>query len=111
MEASNPTDSETANSSGKQSTAHSIQLQENKNTTNSVDALPTDEAPKEYATGLMLFLGMLSICMSTLLVGLELGIISTAIPGITDNFHRIQATLLMVDRSNHGLSVWTSPSR
>jgi len=110
MEASNPTDSETANSSGEQSTAHSIQLQENKNTTNSVDALPTDEAPKEYATGLMLFLVMLSICMSTLLVGLELGIISTAIPGITDNFHRIQdvgwygcATFLLVASSS---SMW-----
>lgn len=110
MEASNPTDPETADSSGEQSEAHSIQLQENKSLTNRVDILPDDEAPKEYATGLKLFLVMLSICMSTLLVGLELGIISTAIPGITDKFHRIQdvgwygcATFLLVASSS---SVW-----
>ncbi|KAF1936743.1 MFS general substrate transporter [Clathrospora elynae] len=33
---------------------------------------------------------MLAIGMSTFLVGIELGIISTAIPGITDKFHRVQ---------------------
>jgi MFS family permease len=50
----------------------------------------TDETPKDYATGPKLILFMLAIGMSTFLVGLELGIISTAIPGITDKFHRIQ---------------------
>ncbi|KAH9843464.1 MFS Mycotoxin efflux transport protein (either gliotoxin or aflatoxin) [Teratosphaeria destructans] len=58
---------------------------------------------KEYATGIKLVAVMLSICLNTALVGLELGIISTAIPGITDAFHRIQdvgwygcATFLLV---------------
>lgn len=108
MEASNPTDSETANSSGEQYAAHSIQS--HKNTANSIDVLPDDTTPKDYATGLKLFLVMLSICMSTLLVGLELGIISTAIPGITDRFHRIQdvgwygcATFLLVSSTS---SMW-----
>ncbi|OIW29104.1 putative MFS transporter [Coniochaeta ligniaria NRRL 30616] len=67
----------------------------------------TEDTAKDYATGLKLFLVMLSICMSTSLVGLELGIISTAIPGITDDFHRIQdvgwygcATFLLVASSS-----------
>jgi predicted MFS family arabinose efflux permease len=50
----------------------------------------TDDEPKDYASGLTLVLFMLAIGMSTFLVGLELGIIPTAIPGITDKFHRVQ---------------------
>jgi hypothetical protein len=50
---------------------------------------PSDE-PKDYSSGLKLVLFMLAMGMSTFLVGLELGIISTAIPGITDKFHRVQ---------------------
>ena len=66
--------------------------------------------PKEYASGLKLFTVMLSICLNTALVGLEMGIISTAIPGITDQFRRIQdvgwygcATFLLVASSS---SMW-----
>ena len=69
-----------------------------------------EEIAKEYASGVTLFLVMLSISMSTVLVGLELGIISTAIPGITDRFHRIQdvgwygcATFLLVASTS---SMW-----
>jgi MFS family permease len=43
----------------------------------------------EYATGLRLFLIMLTILMSTSLAAIEIGIIATAIPGITDTFHRL----------------------
>lgn len=49
---------------------------------------PSQEEP-EYATGLRLFLIMFTIFMSTLLAALEIGIIATAIPGITDDFHRL----------------------
>lgn len=43
----------------------------------------------EYATGLKLFLVMMSICMAALLTALEIGIIATAIPQITDEFHSL----------------------
>jgi MFS transporter, DHA2 family, glioxin efflux transporter len=43
----------------------------------------------QYITGFRLFLVMFTIFMSTLLASLEIGIISTAIPGITDEFHRL----------------------
>ncbi|KAF2813563.1 MFS gliotoxin efflux transporter glia [Mytilinidion resinicola] len=43
----------------------------------------------EYATGLRLVLIMVTIFMSTFLISLEIGIIATAIPGITDDFHRL----------------------
>ncbi|KAI4859040.1 putative MFS transporter [Hypoxylon rubiginosum] len=92
-------------SSSEPSAAPSIRSQRNDETT------ATDDAePKDYATGLKLFTVMLSICLNTALVGLELGIISTAIPGITDQFHRIQdvgwygcATFLLVASSS---SMW-----
>ncbi|KAL9082713.1 MAG: hypothetical protein Q9165_008812 [Trypethelium subeluteriae] len=90
MEASNPTDLETPNSSRRQSAADSVVNKHDKGLTSDANVSPGYEEPKEYAIGLQLFLVMLSICLSTLLVGLELGIISTAIPGITDKFHRIQ---------------------
>ncbi|KAH5303795.1 hypothetical protein HBI12_177270 [Parastagonospora nodorum] len=52
--------------------------------------LPTAETDEvEYATGLKLFLIMLTILMSTSLAAIEIGIIATAIPGITDTFHRL----------------------
>jgi MFS family permease len=43
----------------------------------------------EYVTGLRLSLIMLTILMSTSLAAIEVGIIATAIPGITDTFHRL----------------------
>ena len=43
----------------------------------------------EYATGLRLFLIMLTILTSTSLAAIEIGIVATAIPGITDDFHRL----------------------
>ncbi|KAJ5205193.1 hypothetical protein N7472_001641 [Penicillium cf. griseofulvum] len=60
-----------------------------------------------YITGLRLFLIMLTIFMSTLLAALEIGIIATAIPGITDDFHHLNdvgwygsATFLLVGSSS-----------
>lgn len=50
-----------------------------------VEAIP---AP-DYATGLRLFLIMFTLCMSGLLTALEIGIISTAIPAITDEFRAL----------------------
>ncbi|KOS37026.1 hypothetical protein ACN38_g12200 [Penicillium nordicum] len=46
-------------------------------------------AEPSYITGLRLFLIMVTIFMSTLLAALEIGIIATAIPGITDDFHQL----------------------
>jgi MFS transporter, DHA2 family, glioxin efflux transporter len=70
----------------------------------------TTPEPNEYASGLKLFTIMLSLSLNTALVGLEMGIISTAIPGITDQFRRIQdvgwygsATFLLVASSS---SMW-----
>lgn len=48
-----------------------------------------NEPQPEYATGLRLVLIMFTIFVSTILVSLEIGIISTAIPGITNAFHRL----------------------
>jgi MFS family permease len=47
-----------------------------------------DDSPG-YATGLRLFLIMLTILTSTSLAAIEIGIVATAIPGITDDFHRL----------------------
>lgn len=64
-------------------------------------------AEPSYITGLRLFLIMLTIFMSTLLAALEIGIIATAIPGITDDFHQLNdvgwygsATFLLVGASS-----------
>ncbi|KAE8350730.1 major facilitator superfamily domain-containing protein [Aspergillus coremiiformis] len=61
----------------------------------------------QYITGIRLFLIMFTIFMSTLLAALEIGIIATAIPGITDRFHRLDdvgwygsATFLLVGASS-----------
>ncbi|KAL8660349.1 MAG: hypothetical protein Q9202_006620 [Teloschistes flavicans] len=43
----------------------------------------------DYATGLRLFLIMFTLSMSGLLTALEIGIIATAIPAITDRFHAL----------------------
>ncbi|KAK6074521.1 major facilitator superfamily transporter [Seiridium cupressi] len=80
MDSSNPTNS---GSNGGHSAADSIQEKQN-----GIETLPTGEEP-EYATGWRLCFIMLTIFMSTLLFALEIGIISTAIPGITDDFHRL----------------------
>ncbi|KAH8423344.1 MDR family MFS transporter [Aspergillus melleus] len=52
------------------------------------DKGPNEPAP-EYATGTRLALIMFTIFVSTILVSLEIGIIATAIPGITADFHRL----------------------
>ncbi|KAJ5942246.1 hypothetical protein N7516_002414 [Penicillium verrucosum] len=64
-------------------------------------------AEPSYITGLRLFLIMVTIFMSTLLAALEIGIIATAIPGITDDFHQLNdvrwygsATFLLVGASS-----------
>lgn len=61
----------------------------------------------EYIAGVRLFLIMLTIFMSTLLAALEIGIIATAIPGITDDFQQLDdvgwygsATFLLVGSSS-----------
>lgn len=46
----------------------------------------------QYAEGFKLFLIMVSINMAALLTALEIGIISTAIPQITDEFHSLNDT-------------------
>nr|E1ACQ6.1 RecName: Full=Efflux pump notK; AltName: Full=Notoamide biosynthesis cluster protein K [Aspergillus sp. MF297-2]ADM34144.1 efflux pump [Aspergillus sp. MF297-2] len=43
----------------------------------------------EYATGFRLAAIMSTIFLSTLLAALDIGIVATAIPGITDDFHRL----------------------
>ncbi|ORY63942.1 putative MFS transporter [Pseudomassariella vexata] len=50
---------------------------------------PIAGAEPDYATGLRLLLIMFTIFLSTILAALEIGIIATAIPGITDEFHRL----------------------
>ncbi|KAL5358547.1 major facilitator superfamily domain-containing protein [Aspergillus floccosus] len=47
------------------------------------------ETPPEYATGIQLSLIIVTIFVSTILVSLEIGIIATAIPGITNDFRRL----------------------
>ncbi|KAJ5980493.1 Major facilitator superfamily domain general substrate transporter [Penicillium waksmanii] len=48
-----------------------------------------DDIPPEYATGVRLMLIMFTIFVSTILVSLEIGIIATAIPGITNDFRKL----------------------
>lgn len=80
MEESNPAAS---TSNGEHSPADSIQEKQDV----AVD-IPVSGEP-EYVTGLRLVLVMFTIFMGTLLIALEIGIIATAIPGITDRFHRL----------------------
>jgi MFS transporter, DHA2 family, glioxin efflux transporter len=47
-----------------------------------------DDEPK-YASGLQLWAIMSSIFLATLVAALDLGIVATAIPGITSDFHRL----------------------
>ncbi|KAF4209886.1 hypothetical protein CNMCM8980_006432 [Aspergillus fumigatiaffinis] len=49
----------------------------------------SNETAPEYATGMRLGLVMVTIFVSTILVSLEIGIIATAIPGITNDFRRL----------------------
>ena len=53
------------------------------------EAEPASDSATDYATGLRLFLIMFTLSMSGLLTALEIGIIATAIPAITDDFHAI----------------------
>ncbi|RAO74259.1 uncharacterized protein BHQ10_010271 [Talaromyces amestolkiae] len=56
-------------------------------------ALVNSDADKpEYATGIRLFLIIFTMNVSGLLTALEIGIIATAIPSITDNFHALNDT-------------------
>ncbi|KAI1583436.1 ProP Permease of the major facilitator superfamily [Pyrenophora tritici-repentis] len=55
----------------------------------SATASPTDKVEPEYLTGLRLGLVMFTIFVSTILVSLEIGIIATAIPGITNDFRKL----------------------
>ncbi|KAF2786819.1 MFS general substrate transporter [Melanomma pulvis-pyrius CBS 109.77] len=80
MEASSPAG---LAGNGEHSATNSIQEKQD-----GIVALPAGDGP-EYATGLQMFLIMFTIFMSTLLVALEIGIIATAIPGITDSFHQL----------------------
>ncbi|CAI7574023.1 unnamed protein product [Penicillium glandicola] len=48
-----------------------------------------DEIPPDYATGVRLILIMFTTFVSTILVSLEIGIIATAIPGITNDFRKL----------------------
>jgi len=95
MENSNLTDSAT-NGEQSASSENTPEKQEKK------DSLESEIEP-QYATGLRLFLIMLTIFMNTLLAALEIGIVATAIPAITDDFHRLDdvgwygsATFLLV---------------
>lgn len=89
---------------------NAISAAKNMASSNIDPASSQDDTPKEYIHGSTLTLFMLSIGLNTALVGLELGIISTAIPGITDAFHRIQdvgwygcSTFLLVASTS---SIW-----
>jgi MFS family permease len=55
----------------------------------STTASPSDKVNPEYLTGLRLGLVMFTIFVSTILVSLEIGIIATAIPGITSDFRKL----------------------
>ncbi|KAL6238454.1 hypothetical protein BDW75DRAFT_247213 [Aspergillus navahoensis] len=48
-----------------------------------------DDVVPEYATGFRLSAIMGTIFLGTLLAALDIGIVATAIPGITDDFHRL----------------------
>ncbi|KAL2831699.1 major facilitator superfamily domain-containing protein [Aspergillus cavernicola] len=48
-----------------------------------------DDMQPEYATGFRLSAILGTIFLSTLLAALDIGIVATAIPGITDDFHRL----------------------
>ncbi|RMZ39429.1 MFS transporter [Aspergillus flavus] len=50
---------------------------------------PNGTTEPEYVTGIRLGLIMFTIFVSTILVSLEIGIIATAIPGITNDFRRL----------------------
>ncbi|KAB8275835.1 major facilitator superfamily domain-containing protein [Aspergillus minisclerotigenes] len=50
---------------------------------------PSGKTEPEYVTGIRLGLIMFTIFVSTILVSLEIGIIATAIPGITNDFRRL----------------------
>ena len=81
MEGRNPTDSA---SNGEHSPAESDSVPKEKEQ-DGVEAVPVPD----YATGLRLFLIMFTLSMSGLLTALEIGIIATAIPALTDEFHAL----------------------
>lgn len=69
---------------GDQSAADSIRDKDG----GDVSPLPVEKV--EFASGFRLVLIMFTVLMSTLLTALEIGIIATAIPGITDDFNRLE---------------------
>lgn len=58
---------------------------ENHNNDTASDQASAEES--KYATGIRLWAIMSSICLATLVAALDLGIVATAIPGITSDFH------------------------
>jgi MFS family permease len=110
MEAANPPSS---TSNGDPSASGSLyEKQEKPESRESIVGLPTNaqvdsDVEPEYATGLRLFLVMFTIFMASFLAALEIGIVATAIPGITDDFHKLDdvgwygsATFLTVGASS-----------
>ena len=83
MEKNNP-----ARTSSENERSAVVNLQNDQSNAEKSSSSSEDDEP-EYATGLRLFLIMFTILMSTSLAAIEIGIIATAIPGITDDFHRI----------------------
>ena len=86
---------ETSNTSGMQSTTDSIHEKQRFSGDGHVSnghgnkmRSDGDEVPK-YATGFRLLLIMFTISISGLITALEIGIIATAIPAITDQFHAL----------------------
>ena len=49
----------------------------------------TDDENNRYPTGKKFTIILATLCLAAALTGLDLGIISTAIPSITDHFHTI----------------------
>lgn len=84
MAATAETDHTTDSSvNGKQSQSDSLQEK------HEGIAAERDSDEPEYATGLRLAAIMCTVFLTTLLAALDIGIVATAIPGITDDFHQL----------------------
>ncbi|KAK3629723.1 hypothetical protein LTR56_017117 [Elasticomyces elasticus] len=83
-------DSDSASNTSKSSSGNDEKMAFDKDT--AADSSTTgdgiDDEP-EYATGWRLWTIMISICLATLIAALDLGIVATAIPGITSDFHSL----------------------
>ncbi|KAK9785922.1 putative Major facilitator superfamily domain-containing protein [Seiridium cardinale] len=54
------------------------------------DGQDSDKYKNEYITGFRLLIIMVTVNLGTLIAALDLGIVATAIPAITDDFHSLQ---------------------